>query len=67
MDAAGHVFIFGNKLKQKGIYNGIPLLDNTELAVEIDFREIYTTILNNWFKTDATKILGKKYSSMNWV
>jgi len=46
---ANNVFIFGKKLKQPGFFNGTPdlkSLDEGDLIYQIDFRSVYTTLLN---------------------
>lgn len=57
---AGNVFLFGGKLKKKGIVNEAPdlmNLDEGDLKYHLDFRNIYANILNNWLGADADKIL----------
>ncbi|MBJ2174933.1 DUF1501 domain-containing protein [Aureibaculum sp. A20] len=61
---ANNVFIIGEHLKQKGIYNSVPNLlkldANGDLIYEIDFRQIYATVLDNWLGVDAKAILFEK-------
>lgn len=68
---ANQVFLIGNKLKKQGFYNQMADLsnldENGDLKYDIDFREIYTSVLNNWLDIDATKVLGKSFSGMNIV
>lgn len=58
---AGNVFLFGNKLKKKGIANEAPdLLDlaDGDLKYKIDFRSVYANILNSWLAADASQLIG---------
>ncbi len=67
---ANNVFIFGNNLKKKGFYNAMPDLANLDagdLKYQIDFRNIYATLLNNWLKIDGSKILGKNFDYLSFV
>ena len=62
---ANNVFIIGENLKQKGIYNSAPNLlkldTNGDLIYEIDFRQIYATVLENWLGVAAKAILFEKF------
>jgi len=67
---ANQVFIIGNNLKQKGIYNEAPNLsdlDNGDLKFSVDFKSIYATILKNWLQTNDQHILGDKYQYLNFL
>jgi len=69
--AANNVFVMGKKLKQQGLYNNLPNLGdldkNGNLKYEIDFREIYATILDKWLEVDDVAILNKSFSKLNFV
>jgi uncharacterized protein (DUF1501 family) len=41
--------------------------DNGDLKYEIDFREVYATILNNWLEVDDRRILNKSFSKLNFI
>ncbi|EDP95665.1 DUF1501 domain-containing protein [Kordia algicida OT-1] len=68
---ANQVFLIGEQLKKQGFYN--PMADlsdldsNGDLKYDIDFREIYTSVLNNWLDIDAKKVLGKPFNGLNIV
>src|SRR5690606_9800688 len=50
---ANNIFLFGGKLKQQGIINGAPNLQNLDqgdLKYEIDFRQVYATVLDKWLQ-----------------
>lgn len=67
---ANVLLLAGGGLKRKGIINGAPdlkNLDNGDLIYKVDFRQVYATVLNNWLKTDAEKILGSKFSMLDMV
>ncbi len=36
-------------------------LDSGDLKWNVDFREIYTAVLEDWLKAPAAKVLGKQY------
>ena len=67
---ANQIFLFGNKLKQKGIYNEAPNLsdlDDGDLKFSVDFKNVYSTILKKWLNTDEQSILGNKYQYLNFI
>ncbi|PVY39643.1 DUF1501 domain-containing protein [Pontibacter virosus] len=60
---ANNLFLIGGKLKQAGVYNDGPNLqdlDQGDLRYSIDFRNIYATLLHNWLDGNAAGILGGK-------
>jgi uncharacterized protein (DUF1501 family) len=68
---ANNVFVMGNNLKKQGLYNNLPNLGdldkNGNLKYEIDFREIYATILDKWLEVDDVAILNKSFSKLEFV
>ena len=68
---ANNVFVMGNNLKKQGLYNNLPNLEdldkNGNLKYEIDFREIYATILDKWLEVDDVAILNKSFSKLGFV
>ncbi|NND10781.1 MAG: DUF1501 domain-containing protein [Flavobacteriaceae bacterium] len=68
---ANNVFLFGENLKNKGLYNKLTSLknldNNGDLKYEIDFREIYASILNNWLEVDDERILKKSFNKLNLI
>lgn len=67
---ANQIFLFGNRLKQIGIYNEAPNLsdlDEGDLKFSIDFKNVYSTILKKWLNTDEQSILGNKYQYLNFI
>lgn len=67
---ANNLFIISGALKSSGIYNSLPDLENLEngdLKFEIDFREVYSTILKKWLNSDEGKVFGKKFGNLNFI
>ncbi|MCA0131116.1 DUF1501 domain-containing protein [Winogradskyella alexanderae] len=69
--AANNLFIVGNNLKRAGLYN-LPadlkdLDDNGDLKYEIDFREVYATIIDKWLNVDDRRILNRSFSKLNFI
>ena len=68
---ANNVFLMGKNLKKQGLYNSLPNLANLDkngnLKYEIDFREIYATILDKWLAVDDTAILNKSFSKLGFI
>ena len=65
---ANVVFLAGGNLKKAGFVGQSPNLtdlDNGDLKFKIDFRQIYSDILNNWLKTDSQIILNSNFNSLN--
>jgi uncharacterized protein (DUF1501 family) len=67
---ANNVFLFGGKLAKQGIYNPAPdltNLQNGDLQYQVDFREVYATLLNKWLEIDNGKILNKNFAGLDFV
>ena len=67
---ANNMFLISGGLKQKGIINDLPDLDNLQdgdLKYSVDFKSVYATILNKWLGTDDEKILGRKYDHLSFI
>ena len=67
---ANNVFMMGGNLKKQGFYNSAPNLlnlENGDLKYEIDFRQIYATILDKWLGTDHRKVLGDSFELLGVV
>lgn len=67
---ANNVFVFGGSLKQAGVYNRAPdlaNLDSGDLKYQIDFREVYATVLDKWLKVDNQKVLNRKFSNLAFI
>jgi uncharacterized protein (DUF1501 family) len=67
---ANNVLIYGGKLKKAGIYNDAPnlaTLDNGDLEYQVDFRDVYATLLDKWLGADNKQVLTKNFSGLNFV
>lgn len=67
---ANNMFLAGGGLQQQGLINALPNLadlDEGDLKHQIDFKQVYATVLNKWLQADATAILGHNYSSLQFV
>lgn len=67
---ANNVFLMGGSLKKTGFYNEAPnlsRLDNNDLIYQVDFRNIYATILDRWLEADSSIILQKRFKQMGLI
>ena len=67
---ANNVFLFGGKLNKAGIYNAAPDLTNLEngdLKYQVDFRDVYATLLNKWLEVGNSKILNKSFNGLDFI
>lgn len=67
---ANSMFFISGGLQQKGLINAMPDLEDLnegDLKHKVDFKNVYATVLNKWLNADDKKILGKKYSYMNFI
>ena len=67
---ANNMFLFGGKLNKQGVYNNAPNLtdlDNGDLKYQVDFREVYGTILDKWLDVNNQSILNKKFQTMDFI
>ncbi len=57
---ANNLFVISNGLKKKGIVNDPPVLtdlDDGDLRYSVDFRNIYSTVLEKWMGVEASGII----------
>jgi uncharacterized protein (DUF1501 family) len=67
---ANNMFFVSGGLKQKGIINAMPDLGDLQdgdLKYEIDFKNVYATVLNRWLNADSAKILGNRFDNMSFI
>jgi uncharacterized protein (DUF1501 family) len=67
---ANNMFLISGGLKQKGVINPLPDLSDLsegDLKYNVDFKNVYATMLNKWLNADDKKILGKQYDYMNFI
>lgn len=68
--AANNVYLMGGSLKKQGFYNNGPNLNQLEegdLSFEIDFRQIYATILRDWLQGGAQRAWFQEFKSLGVV
>jgi uncharacterized protein (DUF1501 family) len=66
---AGPVFLAGAGIKAgvHGAYPRLDDLDNGDLRHTVDFRSVYTEILQAWMGVDPKPILGREFAPINVV
>jgi uncharacterized protein (DUF1501 family) len=67
---ANNMFLISGGLKQKGLINPLPNLadlNEGDLKYNIDFKNVYSTVLKKWLDADDQKILSRKYEYMNFI
>jgi len=67
---ANNMFFVGGSLKQQGLLNSMPTLldlDNGDLKYRVDFRNVLSTVLENWLGTSASAILKGSFKPMAFV
>jgi len=67
---ANNMFLVSGGLKKKGVLNAMPDLANLnegDLKYNVDFKNVYATILNKWLQADDQGILGRKYEYLGFV
>jgi|SRR5436190_1459844 len=66
---ANNMFLISGGLKQKGVINPLPDLndlDEGDLKYKVDFKNVYATVLNKWLGADDVAILNKKYDHLSF-
>ena len=67
---ANNMFFVSGALKQPGLMNSLPDLGDLnegDLKYNVDFKNVYATVLNKWLKADDKSILNNKYDYMNFI
>lgn len=67
---ANNLFLIGGNLKTPGQYNSmanLSELENGDLKYEIDFRSVYSTVLNKWLDANDSLVLGEKFTYLNFL
>ncbi|MEM9987222.1 MAG: DUF1501 domain-containing protein [Bacteroidota bacterium] len=67
---ANSLTLIGGQLKQAGVYNAAPQLnqlDDGDVPYAVDFREVYADLLRNWLKVDDQAILQRNFKGLNLV
>ncbi|MEM6856040.1 MAG: DUF1501 domain-containing protein, partial [Planctomycetota bacterium] len=62
---AGPSFVFGEHINSGilGQHPSLTKLDNGDLIHNVDFRSLYTDLLQDWMKLDAEQALGQRFPS----
>ena len=67
--AAAH-FVAGGRVRG-GLYGAAPELNridgNGNLAFAVDFRSMYATVIDKWWRGDSTKVLGARHPTIEFV
>ncbi len=66
---ANNLFVIGEQVKA-GVYNAAPDLtdlDNGDLKYQIDFRNVYATVLDKWLGANSEQILKQKFSGLPFL
>ncbi|WP_375436794.1 DUF1501 domain-containing protein [uncultured Hymenobacter sp.] len=64
---ANNVLLLGGGLRQHGVLNNAPDLQNLldgDLRHQVDFRSLYATILHDWLQADDKAILGREFERL---
>ena len=67
---ANNMFFIGGGLKEKGILNPMPNLSDLnegDLKHQVDFKDIYATVLNKWLQADDKLVLGKQHEYLKFI
>lgn len=67
---AGTMFLLGNRVRGGTIYGGVPdlsKLENGDLAVNVDFRAVYSTVLEDFLAADPAMVLDKRYENLGFI
>lgn len=67
---ANNMLFISGGLKENGIINSLPDLsdlENGDLKYNVDFKNVYATILNKWLGSDDKKILGGNYAPLSFI
>jgi uncharacterized protein (DUF1501 family) len=64
---AGNVFLITDSPKKQGLFNAMPTLTNLvndDLVHDVDFREIYASLIDTLFEIDHQMILMSKFGTL---
>ncbi|RFS22622.1 DUF1501 domain-containing protein [Chitinophaga silvatica] len=67
---ANNMFVIGGNLKQAGVLNDGPNLQQLkdgDLQYSVDFKSVYATLLANWLHANDKEILKQDYPLMSFV
>lgn len=64
---ANNMFIIGKQLAKPGLFNNLPDLENLkdgDLQFQVDFRQVYASLLSGWLQTPHQPILKEKFAPL---
>jgi uncharacterized protein (DUF1501 family) len=63
---AAPMFLVGDSIKAglHGAYPSLTELDHGDLVHTVDFRQIYSAVLNDWFAVDPKSVLGRDFTKL---
>lgn len=64
---ANNLFLIGGPARSSVIYNEAPSLtdlDGGDIRYEIDFRDVYASLLRDWLGVDERQILGRAFTGL---
>lgn len=67
---ANNMFLISGGLRKKGLLNPLPNLadlDEGDLKYQVDFKDVYATVLNKWLNADDKQIMGKSFNYMDFI
>jgi uncharacterized protein (DUF1501 family) len=67
---ANNMFFIGGGLKQKGLLNALPDLEDLQegdLKYKVDFKSVYATLLKHWLSVDDKAILGREMPYLDFI
>jgi uncharacterized protein (DUF1501 family) len=67
---ANNMFLISGGLKQRGMLNALPDLNDLndgDLKQQVDFRDVYATVLRKWLKADDLAIMGRSSSYLEFI
>jgi uncharacterized protein (DUF1501 family) len=67
---ANNMFLISGGLKQKGLINQMPDLNDLtdgDLKYKIDFKDVYGTVLNKWLGSNDRNILGRDTAHLSFI
>ncbi|HZX58369.1 MAG TPA: DUF1501 domain-containing protein [Mucilaginibacter sp.] len=67
---ANNIMLFGGKLKKAGIFNDAPNLtdlDSGDLKYQVDFRDVYATVLDKWLDINNSQVLNKNFNGLVFI
>ncbi len=67
---ANNLLVINGKLRKPGFFNAAPNLadlDDGDLKFQLDFRNLYATLLRKWLQADPGTVLGRNFDLVDFV